>query len=247
MVRRLIPVVLPVLLAGCTGYGSDAPVIPEPSWPAARPAPSGGMLGGGADLDVPAILASGTFGTAGPDAVTYDPRIVPAGATARVAVGRVGAGISVRLSVSGMLPRRTYGAHLHTKPCTAAPAGSGPHYQHEPAPPPAPEPSASGRSAPAKPGPAKPGPATAKPSPSPAGASAAAGPDADPYANPRNEVWLDFTADRTGAATSTAVQGWTFDEAAPPRSLVVHLTATRTGPGVAGTAGARVACLTLPG
>ena len=60
-------------------------------------------------------------------------------------------------------------------------------------------------------------------------------------------MWLDFTADGQGAATSTAVQKWMFNELSPPRSLVVHLTRTHTEPAMAGMAGDRVACLTLPG
>ncbi|BCJ50881.1 hypothetical protein Asp14428_23560 [Actinoplanes sp. NBRC 14428] len=73
-------------------------------------------------------------------------------------------------------------------------------------------------------------------------------PSVDPaYANPRNEVWLDFTTDPRGAATVASVQNWTLDPVRPPRSLVLHSELTRTDPGKAGTAGPRVACLTLRG
>ena len=72
-------------------------------------------------------------------------------------------------------------------------------------------------------------------------------PAVDPsYANPDNEVWLDFTATAAGTATAVSQQNWTFDPAAPPRSLVIHEQTTRTAAGTAGTAGPRVACLTLP-
>lgn len=72
-------------------------------------------------------------------------------------------------------------------------------------------------------------------------------PSVDPaYANPENEFWLDFTTDATGAATSESAQTWTPDPARPPRSLIVHAEPTKTAAGKAGTAGARVACLTLP-
>jgi Cu-Zn family superoxide dismutase len=109
------------------------------------------------------------------------------------------------------VPRRAYGAHLHTRPCTATPADAGPHYQHSPDP-----------------------------------KAAASPPSVDPaYANPRNEIWLDFTADAAGAATVTARQDWTFDEVEPPRSMIVHAERTRTAAGQAGMAGPRVACLTL--
>jgi len=71
-------------------------------------------------------------------------------------------------------------------------------------------------------------------------------PSVDPeYANPRNEVWLDFTADAHGAARVSSAEKWAFDEAHPPRSLILHAQLTRTKAGVAGTAGPRVACLTL--
>jgi Cu-Zn family superoxide dismutase len=157
-------------------------------------------------------IAEGTFEPKGTTAVTYDPAIVPSGATATVAMARVADGMQVRLAVTGMRPMRTYGAHLHTKPCATDPKAAGPHYQHN---------------------------ADPKASASP--------PSVDPsFANPRNEVWLDFTADRLGAATTTAVLGWNFDELTPPRSVIVHATRTRTEEGSAGTAGDRVACLTLP-
>jgi Cu-Zn family superoxide dismutase len=71
-------------------------------------------------------------------------------------------------------------------------------------------------------------------------------PSVDPsYANPANEVWLDFLSDDAGAATAVSPENWTFDPQAPPRSLVIHDEITRTEKGVAGTAGARVACLSL--
>ena len=71
-------------------------------------------------------------------------------------------------------------------------------------------------------------------------------PSVDPaFANPRNEVWLDFTADVDGGASAGSVQAWSFDERHPPGSLILHTQVTRTENGVAGTAGARVACLTL--
>src|SRR5436189_2448 len=71
----------------------------------------------------------------------------------------------------------------------------------------------------------------------------ASSPAGDPaYANPRNEVWLDFTADATGVGSATAVQDWSFEEMSPPRSLILHAEVTRTGKGVAGMAGPRAAC-----
>ncbi|MFG1606250.1 superoxide dismutase family protein [Actinoplanes sp. NPDC049265] len=218
--RRLM-IILPVLLAtGCAGTPGVPVEIPgeAASPPPAisatvfgHPAASGfyspdaGMTGD--------VVAQGTFDPKDGTAITYEPQLVPAGSTAHVTVTRLANGMQVRLAVTGMLPLRTYGAHLHTKPCRPDPKGAGPHYQHNPDP-----------------------------------MASASPPPADPsYANPKNEVWLDFTADRIGAATATAVLTWSFDELTPPRSLVVHASRTRTEEGFAGTAGARVACLTLPG
>ncbi|GAA1629411.1 hypothetical protein GCM10009828_066870 [Actinoplanes couchii] len=70
-------------------------------------------------------------------------------------------------------------------------------------------------------------------------------PSVDPaYANPRNEIWLDFITDRNGVGRATTAQSWAFDESRPPLSLVLHAEHTHTAPGEAGTAGARLACLT---
>jgi Cu-Zn family superoxide dismutase len=68
-------------------------------------------------------------------------------------------------------------------------------------------------------------------------------PSVDPaYANPRNEIWLDFTTDRIGTGFALSTVDWTFT-ARRARSVVVHETHTHTDPGHAGTAGARLACL----
>lgn len=179
--RRLLIILTPVLLAAC----SSAPETPA----------SPGQ-GGGAD-----IVATGLT-------ETYDPQVVPRDAQAEVTVTQAPTGVTVRLSATGLVANRTYGAHLHTKPCAPAPDAAGPHYQH--------------RADPSK-------------------------PSVDPgYANPANEVWLDLTTDAQGAGSSTSTQTWMFDELTPPRSLVLHASATKTAAGVAGTAGDRVACLTLP-
>ncbi len=203
----LLPAAL--VLTGCTG--STPPVtLPEATPAPARSEPD---LFGGDDIVAPEMLAEGTFQPSGPAAVTYDRALVPPGATARITTFAAAGGLAIRLSVTGLVPRHMYGAHLHTGPCTATPEESGPHYRH------------------------RPGPGTS-----------ASVPSADPsYANPRNEVWLDLTADGTGRATVTAVHEGPFDADTPPRSLVLHAEPTRTAAGVAGTAGARVACLTVAG
>jgi superoxide dismutase, Cu-Zn family len=194
-------------LSGCAGASPNSPGAGAPaSW-----AFQGGSPG------APERTASGTFrrwsDDSTPPAVTYDPSVVPPGATADLEILPSARGMTVTLQVTGMIPGRSYGAHLHTSPCTATPAQAGPHYQNEH------DPSA---------GPSK--------------------PSADPrYANPANEVWLDFTADASGTASAVADEDWTFSADYPPKSLIVHSEVTRTAMGVAGMAGPRVACLTLAG
>ncbi|MGY0062247.1 superoxide dismutase family protein [Streptomyces sp. LZ34] len=65
------------------------------------------------------------------------------------------------------------------------------------------------------------------------------------YANPRNEVWLDFTTDGHGEAHSMTHVNWRFRDA-QARSVVIHEHATATEKGKAGMAGARVACVKVP-
>lgn len=70
-------------------------------------------------------------------------------------------------------------------------------------------------------------------------------PSVDPnYANPRNEIWLDFTTDAQGNATTATTVPWVFSNERAA-SVVIHAEATQTAPGKAGTAGARVACLSV--
>ncbi|GIJ49604.1 hypothetical protein Val02_64900 [Virgisporangium aliadipatigenens] len=196
--RRFLATILPlagVLLtaAACGDEPASAPEPPKPSQ---------------------VSTTNGSFAAPGGDnrAVTYDPAVVPAGATATVTVAVAGKGTEVTLNVTGMVPNRAYGAHLHVKPCGADGTAAGPHHQHQTDP-----------------------------------AAAASPPSVDPsFANPVNEVWLDFTADGSGAARVTAAQPWTFGPGQSARSLVVHAQQTQREPGRAGTAGPRAACLTLP-
>ncbi|RZQ65349.1 superoxide dismutase family protein [Amycolatopsis suaedae] len=70
-------------------------------------------------------------------------------------------------------------------------------------------------------------------------------PSVDPaYANPRNEVWLDFTTNRLGSAVAKSTVDWRFGERRAG-SVVIHEHHTHTDPGHAGTAGSRLACLTV--
>jgi len=63
-------------------------------------------------------------------AIVYDTGLVPPGARARVTVESGAVLATATVTVKGMLPGRTYGAHLHVNPCGFAPEDAGPHYQH---------------------------------------------------------------------------------------------------------------------
>ena len=67
------------------------------------------------------------------------------------------------------------------------------------------------------------------------------------YANPANEIWLDFTTDHDGDAVAQTKVPWQFSPARRAGSVMIHLEHTHTGgpDGPAGTAGARLACLTV--
>ncbi|EME51433.1 superoxide dismutase family protein [Amycolatopsis decaplanina] len=70
-------------------------------------------------------------------------------------------------------------------------------------------------------------------------------PSVDPaYANPRNEIWLDLTTDAAGRGVAVSKVDWTFTDRRA-NSIVIHETHTHTDPGHAGTAGARLACVTV--
>ena len=62
------------------------------------------------------------------------------------------------------------------------------------------------------------------------------------YANPNNEIWLDFTSDPGGDAQGVTTVKWAFrpNEA---HSLVLHPNRTATHAGHAGTSGERVGCV----
>lgn len=71
-------------------------------------------------------------------------------------------------------------------------------------------------------------------------------PSVDPaYANPQNEIWLDFTTDAQGNGEATSTVPWTFPEDRRAVAVVVHEKPTATHAGHAGTAGGRPACVTV--
>lgn len=146
--------------------------------------------------------------SSGGNALTYDTKLVPVGAEARVlAFGSKFTGTQTALIVTGLRPNRTYGAHAHAKRCGPTGADAGPHFQHVPDP---------------------------------------VTPSVDPaYANPRNEIWLDFTTTGAGIGFSLSSVKWVATDARAPKSVVIHQMRTHTGPGEAGTAGARLACINV--
>lgn len=71
-------------------------------------------------------------------------------------------------------------------------------------------------------------------------------PSVDPaFANAGNEIWLDFKTDASGASTVTSTVPWTFTDDRRAKSVIIHAMQTSTEPGKAGTAGDRVACITV--
>jgi superoxide dismutase, Cu-Zn family len=65
------------------------------------------------------------------------------------------------------------------------------------------------------------------------------------FANPANEIWLDLTTDAAGNAVATSKVAWQFSPERRAGSVIIHAEHTHTGPRDAGTAGARLACLTV--
>ncbi|MFD1212048.1 superoxide dismutase family protein [Arthrobacter sp. GCM10027362] len=70
-------------------------------------------------------------------------------------------------------------------------------------------------------------------------------PSVDPaYANPKNEVWLDFKTDQDGNAQVESTVDWKF-RPGEGRSIVIHAMPTMTEKGKAGMAGDRLACINI--
>jgi Cu-Zn family superoxide dismutase len=64
------------------------------------------------------------------------------------------------------------------------------------------------------------------------------------FANASNEIWLDFSTDAHGDAIVYVRNPGAY-VTREPHSLVIHAMHTATDPGNAGTAGPRLACVTL--
>jgi Cu-Zn family superoxide dismutase len=71
-------------------------------------------------------------------------------------------------------------------------------------------------------------------------------PSVDPaFANPQNEIWLDFRTDTAGAGSAQATVDWGFTEDRRAKSVVLHAWPTATEAGRAGSAGGEVGCVTV--
>lgn len=67
------------------------------------------------------------------------------------------------------------------------------------------------------------------------------------FANPTNEIWLDLTTDGEGNGAAQTTVPWQFSPTRRAGSVMIHQEHTHTGgtDGPAGTAGARLGCLTV--
>jgi Cu-Zn family superoxide dismutase len=191
--QLIVAAVAGALALSACGGAPAAPTTPATSSAAATPSHAN---------------VEGTFAApGGGQAVTYDPSLVPVGATAKVSSSESAGATTVKLTVTGLLPNRAYGAHAHVKPCGADGMAAGPHFQ------------------------LKQDPVT---------------PSVDPaYANPQNEIWLDFTTDAQGMGEATTTVPWTFPADRRAKAVIIHEKATATEAGKAGVAGARPACMSV--
>jgi Cu-Zn family superoxide dismutase len=65
-------------------------------------------------------------------AVTYNTVLVPVSSRVQVKEElRRSGGTRIELRLRDLVANRTYGAHVHTKPCGKLPADAGPHYQNK--------------------------------------------------------------------------------------------------------------------
>ncbi|MEV6237188.1 superoxide dismutase family protein [Lentzea sp. NPDC051838] len=115
-VAALVGAVL--LTAGLAACSSEAPSSSAPQAPEIKPV---------AETEVAGPAASGDQ----PKGITYDVKRIPLGAKLSTGSSVENGQTTVELKVSGLLPNTKYGSHVHTKPCGAKPADSGPHYQNE--------------------------------------------------------------------------------------------------------------------
>ncbi|MGH3825362.1 MAG: superoxide dismutase [Pseudonocardiaceae bacterium] len=79
------------------------------------------------------LKGEGTLSAPAPDAkaITYNPALAPTGAQLSATMTPSGESTIAELTVSGMVPNRSYAVHAHTAACNVNPASAGPHYQNE--------------------------------------------------------------------------------------------------------------------
>ncbi|WP_086669126.1 superoxide dismutase family protein [Lentzea kentuckyensis] len=107
-----------LLTGGLAACSTPSPTQAPAPAPAIKPV---------AETSVVAPAASGDQ----PKGITYDVARIPLGAKLSAGSSVSDGRTTVELKVSGLLPNTKYGSHVHTKPCGAKPADSGPHYQNE--------------------------------------------------------------------------------------------------------------------
>jgi Cu-Zn family superoxide dismutase len=157
----------------------------------------------------PAAAAPPLVRATGPTFV-YDSTLAPAGTSVQVSSTTGALTTVTSLKVSGLLPNRRYGSHVHYLPCGELPAAAGAHFQYVP------DPATGGSKTVASTDPA--------------------------YANPRNEIWLDFTTSASGSASSVSVVPWRMPADRRGQSVIIHAMGTDH----TGAAGARVLCVDVP-
>ncbi len=83
-------------------------------------------------VDAVTLHGQGTLGapTLASTAETYNQALAPVGARLSATLTPSGNSTTAELTVSGMLPNRSYAAHAHTNVCGQTGAAAGPHYQN---------------------------------------------------------------------------------------------------------------------
>ncbi|MBF8190673.1 superoxide dismutase family protein [Nonomuraea sp. K274] len=114
-----VPAFLLVLITAASGCAGPPAPLQEAQGPAERSPGTALTLSG-----------AGEFTSADTSAIAYDRKLVPQGAQASVTSESTGGTTRTSLVVEGLLPKRHYGVHLHTKPCGKDPEAAGPHFQH---------------------------------------------------------------------------------------------------------------------
>jgi Cu-Zn family superoxide dismutase len=215
--RRIVPTTLAALVLSLTACAG----APEGAGDEPAPGPTEEATGSptpGVESQVPeptGELGSGEFAPYAEGATAVTyDERVPEGSSAEVTVNEDGGKTTVNLSVKGLEPESEYGSHVHVAACGSDPDDAGPHYQDQQ-------------------------------DPETQGQEDSETASTDPvYANPKNEIWLDFTTDAEGNADVESSVDWQFREG-EGRSVVIHATHTGMQEGEAGEAGDRLACITI--